>query len=308
MKDLDITPIGLTKLDNSLHLQFHNKTYNQVKAVEAAKTGVPEAAMTPWLEGINTEKQTFLEPTADADTRRLLQADAERDHLLYYFFGTVRSARFSPEAAEAEAALDLYPIVRRHAGLAGKAFERETADIGILLEDLRKPHVATRLATLHMAAFPAKLEAANKAYEELSTRRGNTQAELRPTGQVVQMRRKTDDAYKRVIKILEYNYLLGQTPIDKDEIAALAQRLNQVADDINEVWHHSQSQRKRKPSDGKKPKDPKTPKEPKDPKQPKDPKPTPDPKPQPDPKPTPDPKPNPKPGDDDGDDVYIPKD
>ena len=321
-KDLEIKNVGQKKLDNAMHVQYHTEMHGILKSADQAKTGIPADVMTEYNGGINEETELNREAQADALTGELLKADMARDRAVQYLFAVIRSSRLSPEEATQKAAEGLMPTVSAYKGIHDEAADRETALLNGLLTDLKKTDLAAHLATLGLNALPAKLEALNKAFAELATKRSDGRAATKlPLASVV--RPRTDAAYERILFTLRSNYLFGQAPIEKPAIEALAARLNQRAAELDAAYRQSLAQKKaaakKKPKEPKKPKDPKQPKEPKEPKQPKDPK-----------KPEgggggkqpeggggkqpeggggkqPDPKPKPKP-DDGGDDVYIPKD
>ena len=140
------------------------------------------------------------------------------------------------------------------APIAGREIEVDECLEPSAIED------AACLTTLHLADLPARLEALNKAFSDLATKRSDGRAATRlPLASKV--RPRTDAAYERILFTLRSNYLFGSTPIEKPELDA--------------AWKQSMAQKKRtprKPSVPKEPKQPKEPKEPKDPKQPKDPK------------------------------------
>ena len=309
---VEVDPVGMKKLGNGLHVNFHRSAYDLVNECEVAKIGITDAVKVEWNGHIDTEEEIGRESTADILTRDLKKKDEERDKLISFIFMLIRGYRLSPETAQAEAAEKLQLVVKPYGKLQREAFRDETAHTIGLLKDLKKTENAALLTTLGLSSAVTKLEAANDAFHALSlqTLKSVHRKEL-PTA--AEVRPKTDAVYDRIIFMIRAAYLSGATPVDREEIKKLVHHLNALVDKTNTAHHQSLAQKKaakkKDPKDPKEPKTPKEPKIPKDPKQPKDPKepkPQPDPKPTPDPKPQPDPKPKPKPGDDEGDDVYIP--
>ena len=268
-KDLVIKTVGQTKLDNAMHVQYHSEMYGILKSADQAKTGLPADVMTEYNTNLAQEVDINREAQADALTADLVVADRERDRAVQYLFGVVRNANLSPDEATREAAIMLAIAVNPYRGLHDEANDRETALILGLLADLKKPENAAHLATLGLTAMPAKIEALNKAFAELATKRSDKRATTRlPLATVV--RPKTDAAYERLIFTLRSNYLFGQAPIEKAAIEALAVRLNERATELDTAYRQSAAQKRA--AAAKKPKKPKDPKDPKDPKQPKEPK------------------------------------
>ena len=273
-KELEIKTVGQKKLDNAMHVTYHTEMHGILKSADQAKTGIPADIMTDYNGGITEETDLNREAQADALTAELQKADTARDSAVQYFFAAVRAARLSPDEATQKAAAALMPTVSVYSGAPTEAADRETALISGLVVDLKKTDLAAHLTTLHLADLPARLEALNKAFADLATKRSDGRAATKlPLASKV--RPRTDAAYERILFTLRSNYLFGQTPIEKSAIEALAARLNQRAAELDAAWKQSTAQKKRtprKPSVPKLPKEPKQPKDPKDPKQPKDPK------------------------------------
>ena len=278
-KELEIKTVGQKKLDNAMHVTYHTEMHGILKSADQAKTGIPAEIMTDYNGGITEETELNREAQADALTAELVKADTARDRAVQYFFAAVRAARLSPDEAVQKAAAALMPTVSVYSGAPTEAADRETALISGLVVDLKKAELTAHLTTLHLADLPAKLEALNKAFSDLATKRSDGRAATRlPLASKV--RPRTDAAYERILFTLRSNYLFGSTPIEKPELDA--------------AWKQSMAQKKRtprKPSGPKLPKEPKQPKDPKQPEQPKDPK-----KPGTGPGKQPDPKPKPQPG------------
>ncbi|PNE25838.1 hypothetical protein BHU11_10355 [Tannerella sp. oral taxon 808] len=277
-KDLVIKAVGQTKLDNAMHVQYHTEMYGILNSADQAKTGLPADVMTEYNAGIAQEVDINREAQADALTADLLVADRERDRAVQYLFGVVRNAQLSPDEATREAAEMLSIVVSPYKGLPAESVDRETALILGLLTDLKKPENAAHLATLGLTAMPAKIEALNKAFAELATKRSDKRATTK-LPLATEIRPKTDAAYERLIFTLRSNYLFGQAPIEKAAIEALAVRLNERATELDTAYRQSAAQKRaaqkkkpKKPTDPKKPDDPKEPKEPKEPEKPADPK------------------------------------
>ena len=276
-KDLVIKAIGQTKLDNAMHVQYHTEMYGILQSADQAKTGLPADVMTEYNASLAQEVDINREAKADALTADLLVADRERDRAVQYLFGVVRNATLSPDEATRKAAEVLSIAVSPYRGLHDEANDRETALILGLLVDLKKPDNAAHLTTLGLTAMPAKIEALNKVFAELYTKRSDGRAATK-LPLATEIRPKTDAAYERLIFTLRSNYLFGATPIEKPAIEALAARLNERAAELDAAYRQSaalkkaaQKKKPKKPTDPKEPKEPKQPKEPKEPKQPKQP-------------------------------------
>lgn len=300
---IEINKVGLPQLDNGRHYEYHNFVYGLLSAADATKIGVPTAKITEYKGCLDVEGEINLETQANSNTQRMLKKDAERDRLLNYIFGTIRTGHFSPDATEATAADELEVVVRPYTRIQKAAYDIESADIDGLLIDLRKAKNTPHLTALRLTNVLSKLETANAEFRKVYAERTSTRADDKDLPAAKDARAKTDAVFDRIAFILQAAYYSGTAPIERTLIGSIVKQMNQRMEETYEKYRYSLAQKraadKKKP---KEPKDPKPPKDPKDPKQPKDPQPAPNPKPQ------PDPKPQPKPGGDDGGpDIHLPE-
>ena len=313
-KTVEIRKPGMSKLDNSLHVQFHSLAYGLVKGADITKLGIPNELMVEWDGNKSIETDITKVSQISAETRLMQEKDGERDGLLTYIMGTIRNAQFLPDKDIVEAAIRIAAVVKPYNGMQNEGFDRETADIRGLVADLKKTENAADIAKLGLTPMLTKLETTNQEFDDLYTKRmtSDTGAKLPLSSKI---RPETDAIYDRVILILQWNYLNGATPIDPEVIATLAENLCKLADRIDADYNRSLAQKKaaakKKPKDPKTPDQPKTPKEPKQPKDPKTPDQPKEPKqpetPQP-PKPGGEkPKDPKKPGDDGNPDITLPE-
>ena len=312
-----IQDMGLTRLDNALHVLYHTDVYNIIHAVDVTKLGLTVDVMNTWKAGIDTEGDLSLEPTADLNTKLMAEKDAERDKLVTFILNVVHAYTQSPDAAEAKAAAQLEVATNRYKGIQRESAARETAHISGLVMDLKKTENAPLVTTLRLTAAVGLLETANADFDKARAARTTTRANNVPVAS--EARAKTDAAYERIIILMKAAFISGATPVDRELIASVVKLMNKRMDEVNETFRQSLAQKRvaKEPNDPNAPKDPKTPdqpKPPKDPKQPKDPKdPKPD-KPKPDDKPDiklpeegpkkPDPK---KPEEGGGPDIHLPE-
>lgn len=300
---IEINKVGLTKLDNGRHYEYHNFVYGLLSGADATKIGVPTAKITEYKGCLDVEGELNLETQANSNTQRMLKKDAERDRLLSFLFNTIRAYQFSPEAAEAEAADELEIVVRPYYRIQKAGLDKESADIDGLLIDLRKAKNTPHLTALRLTNVLSKLETANAEFRKVYAERTSARADDKDLPAAKDARAKTDAVFDRIAFILQAAYYSGTAPVERALIGSIVKQMNQRMEETYEKYRYSLAQKraadKKKP---KEPKDPKPPKDPKDPKQPKDPQPAPNPKPQ------PDPKPQPKPGGDDGGpDIHLPE-
>ena len=254
-------------------------------------------------------------PTKDPDTEVMRQKDSERDKAVSRFVLKYQSFRLSENAAEQTAYNNLQILWSRHRNVQGLNNENQTGATDNLLNDLQKAPYAAAVTTLHLETEVAGIRTTNDAFRTfMATRRATAAAIAMEETHVNKMRRELTEKYTGLC-----TYVVAMTDAypDVPEWGKALAAINVIRKRYTELLTRRAAALK----DKKNPKDPKLPKTPKDPKEPKNPKqpdqPTDPKKPegdgkQPDPSPSPNPQlnPNPKPadGDDEGDDVYLPKD
>ncbi|PNE24460.1 hypothetical protein BHU16_06915 [Tannerella sp. oral taxon 808] len=264
---IEIQKMGLTRLDNALHVRYHSDVYDIIHALDVTKLGLTIDLMNEWEGNINDEKDINLEALANLNTKLLNEKDTERDKLVSFILNVVRTYLQSPDADEAKAAAQLDIATHRYRGIQHESMEQETTHVDGLLIDLKKADATPLLAKLRLTAAVTLLETANAAFNQVRAARTTSRAEKDlPTA--VMTRPKTDAVYERIVFLMKAAYLSGATTIDRALITSVAKQMNKRMDEINETFRQILAQRKADRK--KKPKDPKDPK-PKDPKDPKKP-------------------------------------
>ena len=267
MKDgLEIKRIGTTKLDNALHVKYHDAMYGFVVEFDLPKLGIPEELRDEWKGSIDTEKENNMEAQASVNSKLLRQKEEERSRLLQYIFVSVRNGQLSPEKEKSDAAMRLNVVIAPYAGIRNESFDRETMHVDGMLTDLKKTENAADLSKLGLSSDIAKLEALNKEFDKLYSERSKKRADNK-LPKTLAVRNRTDAIFERILIVLQYKYLYGTTPVEPELIAKLIARFNERAEDIDASYR--QGLAIRKAAAEKRKQNPNAPKEPKKPKEPK---------------------------------------
>ena len=232
------------------------------------------------------------------------ELDHQRDGACVKLHAYAKAVSDHPDKDMAKTGAEAIAIFKKYGGvrLVDQPQNQESGSLRNLLQDLQAMG-ASRLTQTGIKAFVDDLEQKQTAYLAAVKQRAKEE-QVRLVGIIKQKRLACDAAYLKLVETVNALVIVnGEAPYRGFVDSVLSHIAHQKATLANR-----ETNAEKKPKDPKDPKQPKDPKDPKQPKDPKEPKPQPDPKPTPDPKPQPDPKPKPKPGDDDGDDVYIPKD
>ena len=292
---IENTNLARVRMMNFYQIMDDVITYLNKEDLETLKLKDPVKAFSDKFDDFDK----IIQPMRESGlAKSLLELDNRRDKALGWLSTHLRLFSNYPEADKAKAAQELLLIYRKYGDRPQRRPHREeTAVIKNLLQDLDPADVKAKLTLIGADKWVSVIKEANDAFGATYAQQVKHESGLDP-GVVKEKRDAVYEEFKKLTNIINALATLGGE-------AAYKSIIDMINTEMKKAVLAERPGTKKKD-----PKDPKQPKDPKEPKQPKDPKPTPDPKPkpQPDPKPTPDPKPNPKPGDDDGDDVYIPKD
>ena len=263
---VEVKKIGTTKLDNALHVKYHDAMYGFVVEFDLPKLGIPEELRDEWKGSIDTEKENNLESQASANSELLIKKNDERDRLLKYIFGAVRNGQLSPEKDKEEAATRLSIVMNPYAGIRKESFDRETAHVDGLIKDLKKTENAADASKLGLSSDIAKLETVNKEFDTIYNDRSKKWADNK-LPKTTDVRNRTDAIFERILLVLQYKYVYGATPVEPELIAKLIARFNKRAEEIDASY--KQGLALRKAAAEKRKQNPNAPKEPKKPKEPK---------------------------------------
>ena len=267
MKDgLEIKRIGTSKLDNALHVKYHDSMYGFVIEFDLPKLGIPEELKNEWKESIDTEKENNLEAQASVNSELLVKKNEERDRLLKYIFGTVRNGLLSPDKEKSDSAMRLNVVMNPYVGIRKESFDRVTSHVDGLLTDLKKTENAADVSKLGFTSDVTKLETLNKEFDSINNDRAKKRADNK-LPKMPAVRNRTDAIFERILLVLQYKYVYGTTPIEPELIAKLIARFNERAEDIDASYRQGLSMKKTAAE--KRKQNPNAPKEPKKPKEPK---------------------------------------
>ena len=269
---LIFTKVSSTRLNNTLHVQYHRKQYELVMAVDKTKLKLPLGLPEAWNKGIDYETMIDQEATISDDTALLKVKDAERDEQLMNIFGIIRAQRHSHKTNIREAAIRLSNTLSPYENIRSLAYEMESGRLEGMKKDLTKR--TAEVTTLGLNDEFDNLFKLNEEFEKLhvSRRVENTDTKL-PLASAI--RPQTDAALEVVCQYIQAAYNSATSADDKALLERLADHMNATSNDFKTMQRNLVVPRKKDT-----PKEPKTLKEPKpkkpDPKQP-DPK-KPDPK------------------------------
>lgn len=229
---------------NALHVQFHRKQFELVKASNLSKLNLSPDLMGEWSKNIALEVEINKETTVSVFTERMKKKDEERDALLSNIFGVVRAQKLSPVQAVREAAEVLDATLKPYVGIQNDAYEVESAHIAGLEVDVAKH--ADELNALGLAAVVAQLHTVNEEYEKLRTGRRADELSSKLTN-AKEVRPQTDAAFETVCQYIQGSYLFAKTDDDRAMIKKLVDGMNQISADFKVSHNESRAQKKKNP-------------------------------------------------------------
>lgn len=252
---LIFTKVSSTRLNNTLHVQYHRKQYELVMAVDKTKLKLPLGLPEAWNKGIDYETMIDQEATISDDTALLKVKDAERDEQLMNIFGIIRAQRHSHKTNIREAAIRLSNTLSPYENIRSLAYEMESGRLEGMKKDLTKR--TAEVATLGLNDEFDNLFKLNEEFEKLhvSRRVENTDTKL-PLASVI--RPQTDAALEVVCQYIQAAYNSATSADDKALLERLADHMNATSNDFKTMQRNLVVPRKKDT-----PKEPKTPKDPK---------------------------------------------
>ena len=252
---LIFTKVSSTRLNNTLHVQYHRKQYELVMAVDKTKLKLPLGLPEAWNKGIDYETMIDQEATISDDTALLKVKDAERDEQLMNIFGIIRAQRHSHKTNIREAAIRLSNTLSPYENIRSLAYEMESGRLEGMKKDLTKR--TAEVATLGLNDEFDNLFKLNEEFEKLhvSRRVENTDTKL-PLASAI--RPQTDAALEVVCQYIQAAYNSATSADDKALLERLADHMNATSNDFKTMQRNLVVPRKKDT-----PKEPKTPKDPK---------------------------------------------
>ena len=207
----EIRGIDLVKIPNGAHQQFFKYVCSYIGSETALLANDRVKMAVDKLEKALAEEERCMRLSKKSmTTNDIKDVDRERDSLFVGFKAAVRSfLRISiPEMKQA--ATELHQRIKESRINPRAQLERETANITVLIEDC-EGRFAPQVAKLGLQAYVEALKSANCKVEELLLSRINAR-QGRRVGERRLARRASDEAYLKLVKIVNSISVLGIVP------------------------------------------------------------------------------------------------
>ena len=154
--------------------------------------------------------------SANTNTIKMDEEDAERDRLLSVMFYMVSNGLKASKAAVKAAAQQLDVVLRPYKGAQGAADDAETSLIKGLILDLRKEENTAAVTTLGLDATVDELEEANNNFDAAKNKRTRERA-LTEGDNLKDARSKTDTVYQNMCTLISAAALVCRFGHQRDE-------------------------------------------------------------------------------------------
>ena len=188
--------------------------------------------------------------SANTNTIKMDEEDAERDRLLSVMFYMVSNRLKASKAAVKAAAQQLDVVLRPYKGAQGAADDAETSLIKGLILDLRKEENKAAVTTLGLDATVDELEKANNNFDAAKNKRTSERAQT-DGDNLKDARSKTDTVYQNMCTLISAAALMAATPEDLEFVVSVINEMNRVIANHKTSYTQSQAQKKsNKPEEG----------------------------------------------------------
>ena len=251
--------VNITKLNNTLHAQYHRKQYDLVMAVDKTKLKIPDSLPEMWNTGIKYETIVDQRSAISSETAKIKEKDRERGDQMMNIFLIIRAQKHSHVENVREAALRLSAKLSLYKKIRHMPYEMESSCLVSMEDDIKT--MTAEIATLNLTDAFNNLKKLNEEFEKLHVRRRIDHADDK-LPLAVEIRPQTDAAFGAICQYIQSAYLTAASDEDRALIERLVDYMNKTSEDFkilqrNLTASHRKNKQKR-PSDKKKrPKKPK---------------------------------------------------
>ena len=240
------TPEYVTRIDRFI---------SQTQARGEELLHYPKADMDRLKELFTQLQNNVARSMALAETPELVAMDAERSTLGQYIITTVRNSQNLPIKAKAEAAKQLYAVLRAYVGFYNQPAPQKTATIDGMLLDLSSPEMQDHVTTLALGEYIESLTLKNAQYKVKVEARTTARAALHSVTDSATLRLEMDALYKYITTLAFAHNVV--TP--SEDIAQYIVTINAIIGEANSSYNQRMAQKKKEaPTDPSDPSQPST--------------------------------------------------
>lgn len=189
-----IKQFGKRYLQNMEHLEFTNHVLNMAKTANLEKMN---PLIAPLEAAYKAENEALNQPRALDGTADLVELDEERDRAFRMFQTMLDARKYEKSKDLVKTARMVQSIVDRYPNLAEANYDKESAMIDNLIDDLNGAEAKAWVTTLGLTEAIKRLDEGNKAFRARTQQR-LAKGEASGSVDVKQLRQITDAALRRM--------------------------------------------------------------------------------------------------------------
>lgn len=243
---ISIIGSSMANYDIATYTQFQQEMYRMtadfVGDLHTAFRISPEL-MALWDEKIKVLVDVNKVIRATVNTEKLAEIDELRDRMISRLFNSIKFGLDSFENDEVEAARRLELVRRKYSGIQKLNYDRETASVDGLLQDLSNDQAKTDIAVLGMTEMVKNIGETNDRFRQLYGSVSDTRATQKlPTFN--QLRSELSPLWDEIVQRIQAGYIFAANDAERTKIAAFVDGLNQRIKQIKDAYSRSQGAKK----------------------------------------------------------------
>lgn len=216
-----IKSIKQSHLQNDEHYSFNSEVLKLIEAADPKKLDIKDE-YPEYKAAFDDEDRSSKIISKSADTAQLAQDDSLRDSVLVGLGMQVRGNVNHYDSAISKAAYRLEVLIDGYGSVRTQSYDKETASITNLLQDLRSAKYAADVEKLALAGWITQLENANNTFVANSNARYGEQTDKDSLTRLRTARLATDEAYKVIVERIN----AGVVYLKTDKYDPFVQALN----------------------------------------------------------------------------------
>ena len=196
---MKIKTITRSHLQNMEHLEFTNHVLNMAKTANLEKMN---PLIAPLEAAYKAENEALNQPRALDGTADLVELDEERDRAFRMFQTMLDARKYEKSKDLVKTARAVQSIVDRYPNLAEANYDKESAMIDNLIDDLNGAEAKAWVTTLGLTEAIKRLDDGNKAFRARTQQR-LAKGEASGSVDVKQLRQITDAALNAVLRRMD---------------------------------------------------------------------------------------------------------
>lgn len=196
---MKIKTITRSHLQNMEHLEFTNHVLNMAKTANLEKMN---PLIAPLEAAYKAENEALNQPRALDGTADLVELDEERDRAFRMFQTMLDARKYEKNKDLVKTARMVQSIVDRYPNLAEANYDKESAMIDNLIDDLNGAEAKAWVTTLGLVEAIKRLDEGNKAFRARTQQR-LAKGEASGSVDVKKLRQITDDALNAVLRRMD---------------------------------------------------------------------------------------------------------